>query len=179
MKKHYTPKQYEKLLNSMTIIVDTAEKNNEHITQWFDKNNIAWKNRKLKTGDYNFMLPKDPDLGIDMDTYFIDDIMIERKNSVEELAGNLARSSSDDHRFLREVGRMKEIDTNYLLIEDSDISDLLNGRYRSSINATAMWRTILTIQKQTGLYLYFVPKEYMGRIIYELCKHKLDEKIMK
>lgn len=179
MKNYYTKKQYEELLKSMVILVDTAEKSNQHIIDWFDKHNIKWKSKSLKTGDYGCMIPSNLENGFVMDTYFNDSLTIERKNSVDEIAGNLARSSTDNDRFLREIGRMKDIRNNYLLIEGDDISSIIEGKYRSQLNASGFLRTLFTIQKQTNLHIYFVPKKYMGYMIYEICKHQLDEVIMK
>ena len=54
----------------MTIVCTTNEQKNEHIKAYFDKHNIKYIDRSLKTGDYCFMIPKNEELGFEKDTYF-------------------------------------------------------------------------------------------------------------
>lgn len=110
MKQYYTDKKYKELLSHMVILVDTREQNNKTVIDWFDKNNIKWKSRALKTGDYGLMVENCPELGFSIDTYFNDELCIERKNSVSELAGNIANASKDDDRIFKEFNRMINIE---------------------------------------------------------------------
>ena len=52
MKQYYTDKKYKELLSHMVVLVDSREQSNKNVTDWFDRNNIKWKSRALKTGDY-------------------------------------------------------------------------------------------------------------------------------
>lgn len=160
----------------MVILVDTREQNNATILEYFDKKKIAYKSKALKTGDYSFMIKAAPDLGFPVDTYFTDELCIERKNSIDELAGNL---TEDSGRFLKECNRMINIESVYLLIEDSTIDDIIEGNYKSKYNADSYLRTVLTLQKRCNFYLQFVSRENIGKIIYEICKNCLDSKILK
>lgn len=85
--------------------------------KYIDRNNIKWKSKTLKTGDYGFMIESCPELGFSINTHFSDEICIERKNSVSELAGNIANATKDDDRIFKEFNRMINIEKNYLLIE--------------------------------------------------------------
>lgn len=76
--------QIKKLSKEMVILVDTKEKVNDHITNYFDKKGIAYKRQALDFGDYSFMLPKVEGLTSN-ELYFHKEIVIERKNSLEEL----------------------------------------------------------------------------------------------
>lgn len=78
----------------MRIIVDTREK-----TPWKFRNSIA---QKLDTGDYSV-------LGYE------DDICIERKKSVSEIAQNIV-----DPRFWREIERMGSIKYRVIICEFSE-----------------------------------------------------------
>ena len=82
----YTDKEIETLLKTMIVLVDTREQENSHILNYFDKKKIKYMVQKLDVGDYSFMLPKNPDMGIDNDIYFTNKIVIERKGSLDELA---------------------------------------------------------------------------------------------
>ena len=63
MKQYYTDKKYKELLSHMVVLVDTRENTNKNVTDWFDRNNIKWKSRALKTGDYGLMVESCPEFG--------------------------------------------------------------------------------------------------------------------
>ena len=73
-KYKYTENEEKELLNSIVILVDTREKVNDHIIQYFEKHEIPYKKKALKNGDYSFYVPKNEKLGIFRDTYFNDEI---------------------------------------------------------------------------------------------------------
>ena len=84
------------------IIVDTREKKNDHILKVFDKNNIKYEKRALKTGDYAIQY-KDKVL----------DLVIERKANIDELLQNLIEKSNNDenvNRVHREFIRASAMD---------------------------------------------------------------------
>ena len=89
MKQYYTDKHYKELLSHMIILVDTRDQTNGAILEWFNKHKVRWKTKALKTGDYGLMIEACPELGFLTDTYFTDELCIERKNSVSELAGRI------------------------------------------------------------------------------------------
>ena len=70
----------------MVILHTTNEQKNQHILDYFDKKGIKHKAKALKTGDYSFMIEACPELGFVKDTYFTDELCIERKNSIDELS---------------------------------------------------------------------------------------------
>lgn len=178
MKLYYTDKAYKQLIKHMVILVDTQEKNNDHIIQEFEKQKINYRKKSLKTGDYSFMIEACPDIGFPYDTYFTDELCIERKNSLSELAGNLA-SKTDDNRILKELNRMINIERVYLIIENNSLDDIYSHNYRSEYNPDSYIRTLLTWQSRNNMHIYFVQPENMARTIYEICKNCLDSKILK
>jgi ERCC4-type nuclease len=175
IKHYYTEKEYKELLSHLVILHNSREKTSTHILDYLDSQNIKHKTKALKTGDYSFMIESCPSLGFVRDTYY-DDLCIERKNSVSEIAGNFCEK---DDRFLKELNRMTNIKNVYLLIEDDSLQDVLDGNYKSKLNELSLLRSILTVQKRSGFYLYFVQKESMGKMIYEICKNCLDNTILK
>ena len=85
----YTDKEMKKVLDNLVVIVDSREQNNQHILDFFNKKNIPYKVVKNDFGDYTAMIPKNTITGFTSDLYFDRDIAIERKNSIDEIAGNL------------------------------------------------------------------------------------------
>lgn len=158
------------------ILHTTNEQKNQHILDYFDKKKIKHKAKALKTGDYCFMIEACPELGFQKDTYFTDEICIERKNSVDEIAGNIKEK---DERFFKELNRMINIKNSYLLIENNKLDDIINHNYNSQYNELAFIRRLLGIQKTANLYINFVSKENMGFMIYEICYSALMSHILK
>lgn len=166
----------KELLTNLVVLVDTREQTNKNILEYFDKHKINYKTKALKTGDYSFMIKKCPELGFVVDTYFTDELCIERKNSVSEIAGNMVEK---DERFIKELNRMINIQDVYILIENDKFDDILEHNYKSKYNELSFMRTLLTTQKQCDFYLYFVKDKNMGQMIYEICRNSLMCKILK
>ena len=165
----------------MVILCDTKDKQNKHILDEFDKQKIEYKTRALKTGDYSFMIKACPELGFQYDTYFVDELCIERKNSLSELAGNLAQKT-DDNRIFKELNRMINIERAYLVIENDCLDDIYTHNYKSEYNPDSYIRTLLTWQSRNNMHIYFVKKENdyseqikkLGGRIYELPRLTKD-----
>lgn len=166
----------KELLENLVVLVDTREQTNKKILEYFDSHNIKYKQRSLKTGDYSFMIKKCPELGFLVDTYFTDELCIERKNSVSEIAGNMVEK---DDRFIKELNRMINIQDVYILIENDRFDDIIDHNYESKYNELSFMRTMFTTQKQCNYYLYFIQDKNMGQIIYEICRSSLMSKILK
>ena len=94
MLEHYnfTDKEQKKLLDSIVIICDNREQKNDHITTYFDSKKIPWVRKKLNYADYSFYIPKNEELSIPRDLWFDNDIVIERKNSLEEISSCFTES---------------------------------------------------------------------------------------
>lgn len=176
IKNYYTEKQLKELLSHFIVIHDSAEKSNMHVLEYFDKKNIRHKERKLKTGDYNFMIESCPEMGFPIDTYFTDELCIERKSGLDEIAGNI---KAHDERFFKELNRMINIQNCYLLVEDCRLDDIIEHNYQSEYNELAYLRRLLGVQRVSNFYMNFVKKENMGQMIYEICYGVLMSQIMK
>ena len=175
MKHYYTANEYKELLKQLRIVVTTNEQVNDHIIDFFDKRKIPYINRALKTGDYSARIDMCPSLGYSVDTYLTDELMIERKNSLSELA-----SSINNEAFHYELKRARNIPNKYLLVEQANgWQGILEHDYRNKYSEKAFWNTLHTLEVEYGLRIKFVPKEVMGLEIYTICKAVLDSKILK
>lgn len=175
MRNYYTPGEYKTLLSHMRIICTTNEKVNDHITDFFDKKKIPYINRALESGDYCFRIDACPVLGFGMDTYFTDELFIERKNSLGELA-----SSINNEAFHYELKRARPILNKYLLVEQpSGWHGILTHDYPNKYGEKSFWATLHTFEVKYGVKIKFLPREDMGLAIYSICKSVLDSTIIK
>lgn len=175
MKNYYTDKEYRALLKNMAIVCTTNEQVNNHITDWFDKKKILYENRSLKTGDYCFKIVACPELGFSKDTYFTDELFIERKNSLSELA-----SSINNEAFHYELKRAQLIKHKYLLVEQPNgLDGILSHDYINKYSEKSFWATLNTFEVKYGLKIKFLDKRNMGYAIYSICKSVLDNEILR
>ena len=123
-RRKYSDKELNKILSkeNIIILVDSREKANSHILDVFDKEGIQYRVTALESGDYTFELKAIPELDIPHNMDFRQDVMIERKNSLDEISGNFTRGRE---RFNDEFGRAWAV-KKYLLIEDGSYEKILN-----------------------------------------------------
>ena len=146
----------------MTILTDTREKSNKHITDWFDKKKIPHMAKALTNGDYSFYIPANPALNIDRDLYYDQKIMFERKGSLDELSGNFTQHRT---RFEEEMATYSG--KKYLLIENASYENIVNGNYDTKFSAKAYLGSLHSFNHKYDLQVVFMPnKEYSACYIY-------------
>lgn len=176
----FTDKEMKKILDSMVVVVDTREQNNQHILEFFNRKKIPYKVVKNDFGDYTAMIPKGTITGFTSDIYFDRDIAIERKNSIDEIAGNL---KDDAYRIKKELAHMNMYDIKYFFfVEDKDFHEnLRNGNYRSQYDPfTLMQRIKKGIEAEYNTVIVPIDKKCIGSeiyytlqaYVYALFKHK-------
>lgn len=147
----FTDKELKILLKSMVILVDTRENVNIHITSWFDSKNIPYKSMKLDFGDYSFMVPANPELGIIRDLYFSDKIAVERKAHLEEFSGNLTADRTRlENEFIRGNGKVK------LLIEKASYEDILAHNYKTEYNPLSYIASVHSFSERYNIPVTFM-----------------------
>lgn len=155
MKRHYTEQEIKSLLKQLTIICDSREQVNGHVTGYFDKNKVAHTTRKLDTGDYSAMIGE---------TTLEHDVVIEKKNSIDEIAGNF---TADRARFEAEFLRAKADGVKvFLLIENASWSDILLHNYRSKLLPKSLIASLLSWQVRFNITIMFCKPSETGQIIY-------------
>lgn len=173
--KHYkyTDKEKAQLLKSIVILVDTRENKNQHILDWFDRKEVPYKKKALENGDYSFYIPKNVELNIERDLYFDKEIMIERKNSVDELAGNFTKNRT---RFEEELATYSG--KKYLLIENSDYTNIIKGNYRSEYASKSYLATLHTFNHRYNIEVVFMQQnQYSALWIYMTFLYWIRERI--
>lgn len=175
----FTDTEIQKLLKeNFMILYDTREQQNQHILDYFNKKKIQFKKQKIDEGDYTAIITARPDIGINRDLYF--NIAVERKNSVDELAGNLGEKRDDyrdDIRLERELKRARQKGTMvYLLIEDKDgMENIQQGNYRSQYSSKAFEAKLASIEVNYLKGIRFVDKTEAGRTILKLLYYSVME----
>ena len=122
----YTEKEQKQILDSMRIVYDSKEKENSHILTTLEKSGISYVKRGLPYGDYSVEIPANEELGIFKDLDFSNKIVIERKNSLEELSGCFTETRD---RLKKEFASAPE--HKIMLIENASYTDMVSGNYNT------------------------------------------------
>lgn len=145
----------------MTILIDTREQENSHITDYFDKAKINYEIRKLDYGDYSVKISKNERLGIPRDLYFDKQVIVERKGSLDELAGNLTKERDRLKKELSLAPKDKVI-----MIENCSYSDLVEGKYRSQFAVKSFLGSLHSLWFAYNAPFFFVDnKKWSGAFI--------------
>lgn len=167
----YSEPELKQLLKSITIICDTREKENAHIVGYLNQKGIPYINQALSFGDYSYMLPACPELGINRDMFFHNVIAIERKADLEELSGNL---SQHRERFENEFLRAGNCDIT-LLIERGSLSDIMSHKYRTEFKESAFMASLMAWEQRYNIKTAFVHMIHSGTFIYSRFYYHLRE----
>lgn len=161
--------KFKEILSSIVVLYDSREKSNQHILDWFEKQGIKTQKHKLDVGDYSFMLPRNEFTSQDL--YFTNHIVIEKKNSIEELSGNF---STDRLRLESEFAEMYDKDLkSYLLIENCSFGDILDGNYKTQYNKSALTSSFISFMDRYNFTPIFVDKSKSAFMIFNLFKYYL------
>ena len=167
----YTDAELKRLLKSIVIICDSREKEHGHITGYLSSKNIPYITQALSFGDYSYMLPAAPELGIIRDMCFDSDIVIERKASLEELSGNF---SQQRERFENEFLRAGKCNIT-LLVEQGSYSDILSRKYKTELKETAFMASLLAWEQRYNIKTAFVHMTHSGAFIHSKFYYHLRE----
>ena len=162
----------EKLLKQMVILVDTAEQENSHITNAFDKHKIAWRKKSLKFGDYSCELKAD-DSGLPCDVTLENIVVVERKNSLDELGNNLKDGRTQFRNEFIESVRVGCQNT-HLVIEKGSWADIDKGNYEyGHKNAKSFYNSLLSFANRYNIKIDFVPKDLIWLHIVRIMQMQL------
>ena len=165
--RKYTETELKEELAKLTILVDTRENVNDHITGYFDEKKIPYKVRKLDQGDYSAMLGD----------YTLEyDVAIERKSGLTELCGNLGQNRT---RFENEFTRAKALHIKpFLLIENNTLDDVYLGNYRSQMKPQSLIASLLMWQVRYNTTIMFCNKKNSAKLIYGILMYYAREVLL-
>lgn len=152
---HYSEKELKDKLKGLTVVCDSREQVNGHVTAWLDKNGISHQSRALETGDYTAML----------DGYtFEDEVVIERKANLDEIAGNF---TTGRERFEREMIRAKAGGIKvFLIVENATWTDIFLHNYRSRLEPKSLFASLMSWQAEYNLTVIFCKPSETAKILY-------------
>lgn len=166
---HYTEPELNKILKTMTIVVDTREQVNGHILDYLRSKEVPIKIQKLDVGDYGCMIPANEELGIRRDIYL--NSFIERKNGVDEITGNLQKDTQT--AFENELIRSQR-GKFVLLVEEIDFwTKVIKGEYRSKYDPKALYGRLLSFQAKYNFEIVPVNKIEMGNRIFHRFHYEM------
>jgi ERCC4-type nuclease len=157
----YTDSEIKKLLQSITIVVDSREQNNKNIIDHFTAKKIPFVTQKLDYGDYTCFLPANPELGIIRDTYI--DCYIERKGSLEEISGNFC---NDRNRIEEEFQRAKGKRMILMIEESAGLEKIVEHKYNTEYNEKSFLASLFSFGHRYSIDINFIDKKYAGMFVY-------------
>jgi len=164
LRRYYTNKEIAEQLKRLTIIADSRERENGHVTGYFDKRGVPYTTRKLETGDYSAMIG---------DMTLEHEVVVERKASLDELCGNF---TVDRQRLADEFTRAKAEGLKvFLLVENASLSDIYLHNYRSKLEPKSLIATLLSWQIRYNITVIFCKPSESGQIIYGLMYYAARE----
>lgn len=167
MIKHWTDKELNEELLKLTVIADSREQINNHITEYFDKKKIPYITRKIDTGDYSAQIG---------DSSLEETVVIERKHNLDEIAGNITQSRE---RFEREFLRAKAYGTKvFLIIENASWDDIYMQNYRSKLSNKSFLATLLSWQVRFNITIIFCDSRNTPKLMYGILYYYAREVLL-
>lgn len=197
MRYKFTDKEINETLNKLIIIVDSREQANDHIIGWFDKSKKEYKVQKLDYGDYGCYLPLGSFEGQTRDIYFTDELVIERKFCIDELAMNLRDNKTNINEIKKEIVELfgekyltKVLKTDYnrfrqeltalnkynvkilVLLEDEKFDEnIRKGNFRAHYDPATLYKRFKGIESEYDVIIRPISKEFIGSEIYNKLKY--------
>jgi hypothetical protein len=168
--------EIQNCLDSMKILVDSAEQPTEEYKNRCDSFGVPYERRNLDYADYtyDFLLPSGTWLH-ETESVVKGHVVIERKMSLRELSGNLCQNWE---RFCREFDRAKKNNASvYLLVEDGSWMKIITGKYGTKFNSKAYLHRLLKLISVYQIKPIFVHKELSGQMIYEILYRELKTRL--
>lgn len=164
------------ILESFELIVDTREQRTSRAKRRFAAFTAPYQHSVMSYGDYcaNVTLPSGGKL-YDTSVTITAKCVIERKMSLDELAGNLTRGRD---RFRREFERAQAAGaTVYLLVEDGSWDKILRHEYRSQFAPAAFFASLAAWQARYDLRIIFCSHTITAKIIQEILYRDMKERL--
>ena len=168
--------EQKEVLDSFEILIDTREQETDRSKKRYRLFGVPYSRATLNYGDYtyNATLPdgsKIHDVSHTVKPFCV----IERKMDLTELAECFTRGRE---RFKKEFERALENNCRiYLICENANWENLLNGKYRSKFNSNAFTASSIAWMVRYNMNVIFCKEETSGRLIKEILYRDLKERL--
>ena len=169
------PIEIEDILKTFSIVADTREQSTSKAKKRFEAFGVPVSRATLNYGDYCANVVIDDKPLHDINGRISAPCCIERKMSLDELAGNFGRGRK---RFEREFERARDNGCRiYLLVEDATWEKILGHHYRSKFTPAALTASILAWMARYDLKLIFCSQLSTGLMIRNILYRELKERL--
>lgn len=194
MRLRFTEREIEKALDKLVIIIDSREQQSEKYKHEWNRNEVKFYSKEeyekfnkidkvakkdlfeaaLPAGDYSCMIPRGALL--DRAIWFDKVTVIEKKGSINEIAGNIKVTNGEYKRLCNEFARLKANGTRHRIFMEDHLyfkhlyegtGDQRHGWKNQDSLAGAIDRAL----SEWGTELIPVPSEYMPRRIYSTLRN--------
>lgn len=168
--------EQKEVLRSFEILVDRREQPTERSRKRMESFEVPYSQATLSYGDYayNATLPNGSKI-YDVSATINPICAVERKMDLDELARCFAQGRQ---RFQREFERAMDQGCRiYLLCENASWENLINGKYRSKVNANAFTASAMAWMVRYNMNVVFCKEETSGRLIREILYRDLKERL--
>ena len=168
--------EQQEVLQSIEILVDTREQPTRRAMKRYERFKCPHRRCTLSYGDYSYnaTLP-DGNKIYDVAETISPACVIERKMSLDELAALFCKGRD---RFVKEFERARECNARiFMIVENANWENLLNGKYRTKMNAKAFVASLVTFMVRYNMNLVFCKEETSGDLIKEILYRDLKERL--
>lgn len=165
------------VLKSFEILCDSREQDTARARKRYASFGVPFKNKvTLSYGDYAYNATLPDGRRIYDEEKTIEPICcVERKMDLTELSNCFTHSRD---RFQREFQRAFDKGCRiYLICENANWENLLNGKYRTKFNPTAFTASTIAWMVRYNMNLIFCKEETSGKIIKEILYRDLKERL--
>ena len=171
------PCEIERVLESVTILIDTREQDTERSRRRAKALGAPVSRAVLDYGDYAMQatLPDGTKI-YDESQRIQPTCAVERKMHLDELAECFTRGRA---RFEREMIRAREAGASlWLITENASWEALLNGRYRSKLPAKSLLASVVAWAHRYNLHVVFCDEYSTPLMIREILYRDLKEHLV-
>ena len=168
--------EQQEVLQSIEILVDTREQPTRRAMKRYERFKCPHRRCTLSYGDYayNATLPDGKRI-YDVTETISPACVIERKMSLDELAACFCKGRE---RFVKEFERARESNARvFMIVENANWENLLNGKYRTKMNANAFVASLVAFMIRYNMNLLFCKEETSGDLIKEILYRDLKERL--
>lgn len=165
------PTEVKQALKKLVLLVDTREQPTRAFHKRMESVGLPYERYKLDFGDYSCKTVIDTDKEFSL----ADKVCIERKMSLNELCSCYCKGRG---RFSREFERAREKEAKiYLLIENANWENILNGKYNSQMSSQALTASITAWLARYDCQLILCKAESTAKLIREILYREMKERL--